>query len=105
MTSRLSVSLDRIGQTPLATQIYEARRNGIEEGRIAPGARLPSWRDLAAQLGVARGTVRIAYERLLHEQFAVGLGAKRTRVAERPAPAPPTDNLILSHVAISSWPS
>ena len=36
----------------------------ILDGRLAPGARLPSWRDLAAQLGVARGTVREAYERL-----------------------------------------
>ena len=88
ITSQLSVALDRTGRTPLATQIHEALRNGIEEGRIAPGARLPSWRDLAAQLGVARGTVRIAYERLIDEQFAVGLGAKGTRVAERPAPAP-----------------
>ena len=89
MASHLSVSLDRTARTPLATQIHEALRNGIEEGRIAPGARLPSWRDLAAQLGVARGTVRIAYERLIDEQFAVGLGAKGTRVAERPAPTPP----------------
>jgi DNA-binding transcriptional MocR family regulator len=27
----------------------------IESGVLAPGARLPSWQDLAAQLGVARG--------------------------------------------------
>jgi hypothetical protein len=49
--------------------------------------------------------VRIAYERLIDGQFAVGLGAKGTRIAERPAPAPPTDNLIPNHVAISSWRS
>ncbi|MGC2082780.1 MAG: PLP-dependent aminotransferase family protein, partial [Bradyrhizobium sp.] len=41
-------------------------------------------RDLAAQLGVSRGTVRVAYERLIVEQFAIGLGAAGTRVAERP---------------------
>jgi GntR family transcriptional regulator / MocR family aminotransferase len=46
---------------------------------------LPSWRDLAAQLGVSRGTVRVAYERLIDEQFAIGLGAAGTRVAERPS--------------------
>jgi GntR family transcriptional regulator/MocR family aminotransferase len=40
--------------------------------------------DLAAQLGVSRGTVRVAYERLIDEQFAIGLGAAGTRVAERP---------------------
>jgi DNA-binding transcriptional MocR family regulator len=47
------------------------------------GARLPSWQDLAAQLGVSRGTVRVAYERLIAEQFAIGLGPAGTRVAER----------------------
>jgi len=37
----------------------------IESGVLAPGrAALPSWQDLAAQLGVARGTVRAAYEKL-----------------------------------------
>jgi GntR family transcriptional regulator / MocR family aminotransferase len=79
----LSIQLDRARRTPLATQIYSAIRDGIENGRLAPGARLPSWQDLAAQLGVSRGTVRVAYERLIAEQFAIGLGAAGTRVAER----------------------
>jgi GntR family transcriptional regulator/MocR family aminotransferase len=46
---------------------------------------LPSWQDLAAQLGVSRGTVRVAYERLIAEQFAIGLGPAGTRVAKRPS--------------------
>jgi GntR family transcriptional regulator/MocR family aminotransferase len=62
---------------------YSAIREGIENGRLASGARLPSWQDLAAQLGVSRGTVRVAYERLIAEQFAIGLGPAGTRVAER----------------------
>jgi GntR family transcriptional regulator / MocR family aminotransferase len=77
--------------TPLAAQIYRAIREAIETGRLASGARLPSWRDLAAQLGVSRGTVRVAYERLIDEQFAIGLGAAGTRVAERPSPSPAPD--------------
>src|ERR1700754_3514602 len=81
----LPISLDRAGKTSLATQIYGAVRSAIETGRLAPGAKLPSWRDLAAQLGVSRGTVRVAYQRLVDEQFAVALGAAGTRVAERPS--------------------
>jgi GntR family transcriptional regulator/MocR family aminotransferase len=81
----LPIQLDRARRTPLAAQIYCAIREGIENGRFASGARLPSWRDLAAQLGVSRGTVRVAYERLVAEQFAIGLGAAGTRVAERPS--------------------
>jgi GntR family transcriptional regulator / MocR family aminotransferase len=79
----LRIQLDRSRRIPLAAQIYSAIRDGIENGRLASGARLPSWQDLAAQLGVSRGTVRVAYERLIAEQFAIGLGPAGTRVAER----------------------
>src|SRR4051812_11737567 len=79
----LPIQLDRARRTPLATQIYSAIRDGIENGRLASGARLPSWQDLAAQLGVSRGTVRVAYERLVAEQFVIGLGPAGTRVTER----------------------
>ena len=79
----LPIQLDRAKRTPLTAQIYSAIREGIENGRLASGARLPSWQDLAAQLGVSRGTVRVAYERLIAEQFAIGLGPAGTRVAER----------------------
>jgi GntR family transcriptional regulator/MocR family aminotransferase len=83
----LPIKLDRARRTPLAAQIYSAIREAIEKGRLAPGARLPSWRDLATQLGISRGTVRVAYQRLIDEQFAIGLGAAGTRVAERLCPS------------------
>ena len=81
----LSIGLDRAKKTPLSTQIYAAIRAGIESGQIPADAKLPSWRDLAAQLGVSRGTVRIAYERLVDEQLATSFGAAGTRVNGRPA--------------------
>jgi GntR family transcriptional regulator/MocR family aminotransferase len=81
----LHIELDRGKSTPLTTQIYSAIRDAIESERLAPGAKLPSWLDLAAQLGVSRGTVRVAYERLMDEQFALGMGSAGTRVAERPS--------------------
>jgi GntR family transcriptional regulator/MocR family aminotransferase len=84
MTS-LSIGLDRARKTPLAIQIYAAIREAIESGKLPAHAKLPSWRDLAAQLGVSRGTVRLAYERLIEEQLAIGMGAAGTRVSERPA--------------------
>jgi DNA-binding FadR family transcriptional regulator len=65
------IQLDRARRTTLAAQIYSAIREGIENGRLASGARLRSWQDLAAQLGVSRGTVRVAYERLIAEQIAL----------------------------------
>ncbi|HEY2021737.1 PLP-dependent aminotransferase family protein [Paraburkholderia sp.] len=80
----LPIGLDRCASTSLSAQIYRAIRQAIETGQLVAGARLPSWVDLATQLGVSRGTVRVAYERLIDEQFAVVLGAAGTRVAERP---------------------
>jgi GntR family transcriptional regulator/MocR family aminotransferase len=86
--TRLPIGLDRSASTPLSAQIYRAIRHAIESGQLAAGARLPSWVDLAAKLGVSRGTVRAAYDRLIDEQFAVALGAAGTRVADRPPLAP-----------------
>ena len=85
MDKPLSIALDRTAKQPLAAQIHDAIRNAIGDGALAAGSRLPSWRDLAAQLGVARGTVRVAYERLTDEQLIESLGAAGTRVAARPA--------------------
>jgi len=100
----LSIGVDRAAKTPLSIQIYASIREAIESGRLEAHAKLPSWRDLAAQLGVSRGTVRIAYERLIDEQLAVGMGAAGTRVGERPRPSPartwsaePTPMLDLFH--------
>src|SRR5580658_3439640 len=88
MTRPLPITIDRAAKTPPSAQIHGAIRDAIREGRLAGGARLPSWRDLAAQLGVARGTVRAAYDRLTDEQLIVARGAAGTFVAERIAVGP-----------------
>jgi len=84
MTKPLNLQLDRSANTPLAEQIRKGVTAAIEGGVLAPGARLPSWQDLAAQLGVARGTVRSAYEKLSAAQLIVASRATGTRVADRP---------------------
>ena len=90
----LPIDLDRARRTPLAAQIYWAIRKAIETVQLASGAKLPSWRDLAAHLGVSRATVRVAYGRLIDEQFVVGLGAAGTRVAGRPSPFSTADGSV-----------
>jgi GntR family transcriptional regulator len=52
------------GNGPLYTQIIEAIRREIAEGRLAAGAPLPSFRALAEQLRVSLITVKRAYEEL-----------------------------------------
>jgi GntR family transcriptional regulator/MocR family aminotransferase len=53
-------------------RLYEALREAILAGRLLPGTRLPATRALAEELGVARQTVVLVYERLLSEGYAVG---------------------------------
>src|SRR5438105_12820718 len=79
MTGPLRLELDRSARTPLAEQICAGIRTAIESGVLGPGARLPSWQDLAAQLGVARGTVRSAYETLASAPLIVASRAAGTR--------------------------
>src|SRR6202012_4241289 len=93
MASRLPFTIDRSAKVTLAEQIRKGIADAIEKGVLVPGARLPSWRDLAAQLGVARGTVRTAYERLIDAQLIVASTPGGTRVAERPVMPRPVDVL------------
>lgn len=81
MTKPLKLKVDRSARTPLAEQIRHGIATAIRRGVLEPGARLPSWQDLAAQLGVARGTVRKAYEKLDADQLIVASRAAGTRVA------------------------
>src|SRR5262245_7680825 len=85
MPKLLQLELDRTAKTPLAEQIRNGISNAIERGVLASGARLPSWQDLAAQLGVARGTVRSAYAKLSAAQLIVASRATGTHVADRPS--------------------
>ncbi|WP_369244982.1 PLP-dependent aminotransferase family protein [Streptomyces sp. R41] len=49
--------------------LQAALREAVRSGRLAPGTRLPSSRELAADLGVSRGLVTEAYEQLTAEGY------------------------------------
>jgi GntR family transcriptional regulator / MocR family aminotransferase len=66
---------------PLYRQIYERFRQSISAGQLKPGDRLPSIRDLARELGAARGTVDAAYAMLAGEGYIVGRGSQGTIVS------------------------
>jgi GntR family transcriptional regulator / MocR family aminotransferase len=77
------------GAAPIHEQIYARFRAMIEQGQISPGQRVSSLRALAIELGVARGTVQVAYDRLLGEGYLVARGPAGTFVSEHIAPARP----------------
>ncbi|ANN76058.1 PLP-dependent aminotransferase family protein [Bordetella flabilis] len=79
----LHIQLDRGAKLSLSEQIRVSISRAIESGLLAPGTRLPSWQALASHLGVARGTVQTAYERLSDAQVIETFRAGGTRVAPR----------------------
>lgn len=73
---------------PLVDVAEQALRDWLVPGRHRPGDRLPPEHDLAAMLGVSRGTLRVALERLERTGEIVrrqGSGTFVGRVAELPA--------------------
>jgi GntR family transcriptional regulator/MocR family aminotransferase len=75
------VRLDPRGPAPLYHQIFDGIRARILAGELARGAQLPSSRQLAAELGVARTTVLQAFDALAAEGYLVTHAAASTRVA------------------------
>jgi GntR family transcriptional regulator/MocR family aminotransferase len=66
---QLPVLLDRSRRGSLTTQVIEQLRDAIRQGRILPGARLPSSRRLSEQLEVSRNTVIRAFDELIIEGY------------------------------------
>ena len=61
--------------------LYAALREAILTGRLRSGARLPATRDLASQVGVARGTVVRAFQQLTAEGYTTGTMGSGTFVS------------------------
>src|SRR5579859_1780725 len=66
-------------------RLEAALRDGVRAGRLGAGTRLPSSRDLAADLGIARNTVADAYGQLVAEGWLEARTGSGTWVAERAA--------------------
>jgi GntR family transcriptional regulator / MocR family aminotransferase len=67
----------------LQRQVYEEWRGGILSGRFRSGDRVPSTRELAATLGIARATVAAAYEQLVAEGYLEAARGSGTFVCRR----------------------
>jgi DNA-binding GntR family transcriptional regulator len=65
MASRLNVRVNRKRPESMTRQIREQLNDLIDAGELAVGTLLPSERELANNLKVARNVVRGAYEQLM----------------------------------------
>ena len=66
--------------------LMDALRDAVRSGRLTPGTRLPSYRTLATDLGLARNTVAEAYAELVAEGWLTARQGSGTRVAARATP-------------------
>ena len=81
MASRINVRVNRKKPESMTRQIREQLNTLIEAGEIAAGTLLPSERELANTLKVARNVVRGAYEQLMDAGKLTSEGRKGRSVS------------------------
>jgi GntR family transcriptional regulator/MocR family aminotransferase len=92
LTSRpldVLVAVDRDGPQTLGRQIEDQLRRAIRDSALRPGARLPSTRDLARELGVSRPIVVDAYAQLAGEGYLELRPGARPRITGCAGPCQP----------------
>lgn len=84
------LSVDPGRALPVYEQVREQIRRMVAAGTLAPGTRLPTIRQLAADLGLAKGTIERAYELLEGDDVIERHGRNGTYVSST-ALAPTAD--------------
>ena len=96
-----ALRIDPADATPIWSQIEEGMRRLVASGALAPGAPVPSVRDLARDLSVNPATVAKAYQRLSAAGvFAIKRGDGTYVADSPPAMAAPTRRRALSEGAV-----
>ncbi|MFD7653613.1 PLP-dependent aminotransferase family protein [Actinosynnema sp. NPDC059797] len=85
----VDLHLELTGGGSRRAQLMRALREAIRSGRLAPGTRLPPYRGLAPDLGIAPNTVAAAYAELVEEGWLTSRQGSGTRVARRVTPVGP----------------
>ena len=76
------LSVDPSRALPVYEQVREQIRRMVAAGTLQPGTRLPTIRQLAADLGLAKGTIERAYELLENDTVIQRHGRSGSYVAE-----------------------
>ena len=83
----LDLTLDREGDAALYRQIAEQIKDRISDGRLPAGTRLPTVRQLAADVGVTRLTIQNAYGELQSGGWVEATVGRGTYVSNTARPA------------------
>ena len=65
----VKIKIDKKSQAPAYRQIIQQVTSLIKTGAFKPGDKLPTERQLALELRIARGTIKRAYESLVRDNF------------------------------------
>jgi GntR family transcriptional regulator/MocR family aminotransferase len=101
--------LEEQSALPLYRQLYDRVLAAVAAGTLSPGDRLLSARAMAKELGVARGTVELAYSLLASEGYLLALGQKGTVInpeLQKPvsaATALPVSSQVIEDAPDSLW--
>jgi GntR family transcriptional regulator/MocR family aminotransferase len=63
------IAIDKSAGKIIHTQLYKQLKNGIHEGMLRPGDRMPSSREMSRELKVSRNTVLQVFEQLTIEGY------------------------------------
>ncbi len=84
----LEIKIDKRDKSPFYRQIVDGVVRQIENSKLKPGEKLPSERELAEQLQIARGTVQKAYEELERANIIDASRGQGSFIAVRDAAVP-----------------
>src|SRR5580698_7592401 len=76
-----NLKLDSSSPLPIYQQIAQGIRTAVWSHQLSPGALLPTIKELAQHLNVARNTIALAYVHLVDEGVCVSNTRRGTRVA------------------------
>ena len=78
------ISINYRDARPIYTQVKDGLRKLILTGALAPGTRLPSVRELAAELAINPNTIQRAYRELEAEGTILSIAGTGAFAAEQP---------------------
>jgi len=80
---KINISIDKNSPVPTYRQIIKQITTLIHENKLKPGEKLPTERELASQLNIARGTVKKAYELLAADGIIETTQGRGTFISSR----------------------
>lgn len=95
----MRLTVDPTDPTPVYQQIRRQVSRMVASGTLVAGQRLPTIRQLSADLGVAKGTVAKAYDSLFHDGIVASSGRHGTVVADTSTPDPQFRDAEVEHAA------